>query len=374
VSKAKIICVATGIFPPDTGGPAKFAETFLKWCQQNGQRVEAVSLTDTATKDISFENANVKLISRNQFLFNRYIKTILALSRKLLTRRAVIANGLFLEVYFASLLTNRNYTCKVPGDIVWERARNSGYTSKSLADFQNETLNTRYKLFRDLFSRSLRRANKVIVPTRQLQELCINWGVHSEKILVIPNSVDTLLFSSDDNDKRLFDVISVGRLIGLKNIKEVIHACTELNLSLAVVGDGPERSSLERVARELSSNTVFYGNQEQENVLKLLRSSSCFVLNSSGEGGTPYSLLEARSVGLFSVATQGTGSSEVINHLVDGLLCGENGPTLREALKIFVRDKHFVYEAKNKAIMDTRIRFDSRVQFKRILDVVIGES
>ena len=62
MSKAKIICVATGIFPPDTGGPAKFAETFLAWCQQNDHRVEAVSLTDTATKDISFENMKTAII------------------------------------------------------------------------------------------------------------------------------------------------------------------------------------------------------------------------------------------------------------------------------------------------------------------------
>ena len=374
MGKAKIICLATGIFPPDTGGPAKFAETFLKWCQQNGQKVEAVSLTDTATEDFSFNNSNVKLISRNQFLLTRYITTVIVLSRKLLTQRAVIANGLFLEVYFASLITRRKYISKVPGDIVWERAQNSGYTSKSLSEFQNETLNVRYNLFRALFSRALKRANKVIVPTWQLQELCIAWGVRPDKISVIPNSVDTALFSMDSDTKKHFDVVSVGRLIGLKNIKEVIQVCTELNLSLAVVGDGPERSDLENIARELSSNAVFFGSQDQENVLKLLRSSSCFVLNSSGEGGTPYSLIEARSVGLFSIATKGTGSAEVINHLVDGLLCGEDGPKLKEALEIFVRDKHFVYEAQNKATIDTRTRFDSKVQFKRILDIVIGDA
>ena len=135
--------MATGIFPPDNGGPAKFAETFLKWCQQNRQRVETVSLTDTATKDISFNNSDVKLISRNQFLLIRYIKTVIVLSRKLLIQRAVIANGLFLEVYFASLMTSRKYVSKVPGDIVWERARNSGYTKQSLEEFQHESLKTR---------------------------------------------------------------------------------------------------------------------------------------------------------------------------------------------------------------------------------------
>ena len=373
MSEAKIICVATGIFPPDTGGPAKFAETFLKWCQQNNQKVEAVSFTDTATRDISFENTHVKLISRNQFLLSRYIKTVIVLSRKLLTKRAMIANGLFLEVYFASLITSRRYISKVPGDIVWERARNTGYTNKSLTEFQHETLNIKYKLFRFLYSKSLRRANRVIVPTRQLQEMCLSWGVQLEKLSVIPNSVDTSLFSRDKKSKIQFDVISVGRLIGLKNVEELIRACAELNLSLAVVGDGPERSNLENISKELSSYTVFFGNQIQENVLKLLQSSNCFVLNSSGEGGTPYSLLEARSVGLFSIATRGTGSSEVINHLVDGLLCGEDRFTLKKALEVFVWDKQFVHEAQLKAIMDTRTRFDSRLQFKRIQDIVIGD-
>ncbi len=373
MSEAKIICVATGIFPPDTGGPAKFAETFLKWCQQNNQKVEAVSFTDTATRDISFENTHVKLISRNQFLLSRYIKTVIVLSRKLLTKRAVIANGLFLEVYFASLITSRRYISKVPGDIVWERARNTGYTNKSLTEFQHETLNIKYKLFRFLYSKSLRRANRVIVPTRQLQEMCLSWGVQLEKLSVIPNSVDTSLFSRDKKSKIQFDVISVGRLIGLKNVEELIRACAELNLSLAVVGDGPERSNLENISKELSSYTVFFGNQIQENVLKLLQSSNCFVLNSSGEGGTPYSLLEARSVGLFSIATRGTGSSEVINHQVDGLLCGEDRFTLKKALEVFVWDKQFVHEAQLKAIMDTRTRFDSRLQFKRIQDIVIGD-
>ena len=373
MSKAKIICVATGIFPPDTGGPAKFAETFLKWCQQNGQRVEAVSLTDTATKDISFENANVKLISRNQILLNRYIKTILALSRKLLAQRALIANGLFLEVYFASLLTHRRYICKVPGDIVSERARNSGYTKKSLEDFQQEPLNLKYKIFRSLFSKSLRRSRYVIVPTKQLQELCFKWGVSKDKVVVIPNSVDTDYFISDFRVKKIFDVIVVNRLVPWKHVDRVISTCAPLGLSLAIVGDGPEKDQLEAVAIEQSAKATFFGNQTQSQVLGLLQKSSCFVLNSSFEA-TAYSLLEARSVGLFTIATRKTGSSEVVDHYSDGLLCDDESLTLKDALKVYMDDKDFVSKAVESARADTERRFSVKTNYLKICNIVLDKT
>jgi glycosyltransferase involved in cell wall biosynthesis len=372
VSQAKIVCVATGIFPPDTGGPAKFAETFLKWCQQNNQRVEAVSLTDKATTDISFENAHVKLISRNQFLLNRYIKTVIVLSRKLLTKRAMIANGLFLEVYFASLITSRKYVSKVPGDIVWERARNSGYTKKSLEDFQQEPLKFKYRIFRFLFSRSLRRSQNVIVPTKQLQELCFKWGVSKDKVVVIPNSVDTEFFVSGSNIKNEFDVIVVNRLVAWKHVDCVISACAQLGLSLAIVGDGPEKKRLEVLALEKSAKAIFFGDQTQLQVLELLQKSSCFVLNSSFEA-TAYSLLEARSVGLFTIATRKTGSSEVVSHYNDGLLCDDVSLNLKEALEVFMKDKDFVSKAVENARVDTERRFSVKTNYFKICNIVLGK-
>jgi len=372
VGKTKIICVATGIFPPDSGGPAQFAESFLKWCQQNGQRVEAISLTDTATKVISFNNSNIKLISRNQFLLIRYIKTVIALSRKLLTQRAVIANGLFLEVYFASLVTRRRYVCKVPGDIVWERARNSGYTKKSLEDFQREPLNLKYRIFRSLFSKSLRRSRNVIVPTKLLQELCIEWGVSKEKVVVIPNSVDTDYFVSDFRVKKIFDVIVVNRLVPWKHVDRVISTCAPLGLSLAIVGDGPEKNQLEALAIEQSAKAKFFGSQTQSQVLDLLQKSSCFVLNSSFEA-TAYSLLEARSVGLFTIATRKTGSSEVVTHYSDGLLCDES-LTLEEALKVYMIDRDFVSKAIESARADTERRFSVKTNYLKTCNIVLDKT
>lgn len=370
MGKAKTICVATGIFPPDTGGPAKFAETFLKWCQQNGQRVEAISLSDTATKVISFNNSNIKLISRNQFLLIRYIKTVIALSRKLLTQRAVIANGLFLEVYFASLLTSRKYVSKVPGDIVWERARNSGYTKQSLEEFQYESLNLKYRIFRSLFSRSLKRSQNVIVPTKQLQELCFKWGVSKDKVVVIPNSVDTDLFTSDSDIGNEFDVIVVNRLVAWKHVDAVISACAQLNLSLAIVGDGPEKNRLEALAIKQSARATFFGNRSQLEVLGLLQKSSCFVLNSSFEA-TAYSLLEARSVGLFTIATKKTGSAEVVDHNIDGLLCDDESLTLKDALKVFMENKDFVRRAVDNAKSDTEKRFSVKTNYLKICNIVL---
>ncbi len=365
--------MATGIFPPDIGGPSKFAETFLRWCQQNNQRVEAVSLTDTATRTISFENIHVKLISRDQFLLTRYAKTIIGLSRKLLTKRTVLANGLFLEVYFASLITSRKYVSKVPGDIVWERARNSGYTKKSLEDFQQEPLNLKYRVFRSLFSRSLRRSQNVIVPTKQLQELCFKWGVSKDKVVVIPNSVDTDFFVSDSSMTKKFDVIVVNRLVAWKHVDSVISACAQLGLSLAIVGDGPDKNQLEALAIEQSAQVTFFGNQTQLQVLELLQKSSCFVLNSSFEA-TAYSLLEARSVGIFTIATRKTGSSEVVGHYSDGLLCDDESLTLKEALKVFMDNEDFVRKAVANARADTEARFSVKTNYLKICKMVLEKT
>lgn len=365
----KTICVTTGIFPPDTGGPAKFAETFLQWCQQRGQEIELVSLTNTATKHVTFQGAKVKLISRNHSLVTRYIITVFELAKKLFFGKAVIANGLFLEVYFASLITGRKYVSKVPGDIVWERARNSGYTNKPLEEFQSELLNMKYRIFRSLFSRSLKKSRKVIVPTQQLQELCFEWGVSKDNVVVIPNSVDTSIFTRNPKIEQEFDVIIVNRLVSWKHVDEVISSCAQLGLSLAIVGDGPERNQLEALAKEQSSKTIFFGDQTQSQVLKLLQKSRCLVLNSSFEA-TAYSLLEARSVGLFTIATQKTGSAEVINHYIDGLLCCGDSFTLKDALRVFIQDKDFVQSACEKARIDTERRFSLNANFLRIINVI----
>ena len=47
-------------------------------------------------------------------------------------------NGLFLETLLAKVISRARLVAKVPGDIVWERARNQGLTSLTIDQYQGK--------------------------------------------------------------------------------------------------------------------------------------------------------------------------------------------------------------------------------------------
>jgi hypothetical protein len=173
----KSILILSGIFPPDSGGPAKFASTFQNWLVQKNSKATVLSLTDGPTQKIFSNESALVRVSRRNYLLIRIVSTIYWLSKLQKKHSAIIANGLFIEIAILGFFRNFQYSVKIPGDIVWERARNSGLTTRNVEDFQDQKLNIRYRIFRFLFTKSITGAGKVIVPSKQLGTLCRLWGV-----------------------------------------------------------------------------------------------------------------------------------------------------------------------------------------------------
>jgi len=73
------LCILTGIYPPDTGGPAKFAESFLSWAEENGKRIAIISLTDGLDRKFSQGSSEIELISRNRSFIARFFQSALAI-------------------------------------------------------------------------------------------------------------------------------------------------------------------------------------------------------------------------------------------------------------------------------------------------------
>jgi glycosyltransferase involved in cell wall biosynthesis len=88
---------------------------------------------------------------------------------------------------------------------------------------------------------------------------------------------------------------------------------------LLVVGDGPERRSLQERAAGLGvgRNVAFLG--DREDVPRLLQAVDFHVLASRSEG-TSLTLLEAMASGRASIATTVGGNSDVLTHGRTGLL------------------------------------------------------
>lgn len=116
--------------------------------------------------------------------------------------------------------------------------------------------------------------------------------VAPERIRIVPNGVDTQLFSASLVEKVPCKVLYVGRLVHYKHVNWLIEAMNQVvqrfpEASLHIVGDGPLREDLETLANHLGlSRTVhFYGAlSTHEEVARQLKSASVFVSPSTIEG------------------------------------------------------------------------------------------
>jgi len=123
------------------------------------------------------------------------------------------------------------------------------------------------------------------------------------------------------------DAIFVGRLIKEKNVDKLIEAVSILkrdkhNLKCVIVGDGPERQTLERLAQKLDvqKNIVFKGFiQSYHDVIALMKGAKVLVLPSTREG-FGIVVIEANACGIPVVTVDHPG-----NAARDLIIKGENG-------------------------------------------------
>ncbi len=116
----------------------------------------------------------------------------------------------------------------------------------------------------------------------------------------------------------------IGRMTAVKRAEDLLLAFRRLreagvDACLCLVGDGPERATIERRARELGvmADTLFLGFQTD--VAPFYAAFDAFVLPSSREG-TPASAIEALAAGLPVVATRVGGLPDVVSDGEDGFL------------------------------------------------------
>ena len=150
-----------------------------------------------------------------------------------------------------------------------------------------------------------------IVPSVQTQKDMIAFGHKEREINVVLNGIDYDRIQSIPPSPEESDLISVSRLIKEKNIDMLLRAVALLRdefpeLKASIIGDGPERISLERLTDELGirDNVKFWGFLEDfDQVVSLMKSSAVLVHPSTREGAGIV-LLEANACGLPVIAVK----------------------------------------------------------------------
>ena len=185
--------------------------------------------------------------------------------------------------------------------------------------------------------RTLARASDVLVAVSpEVRDELVELGVAPyEKFVVIRLGIpleERLGGPAADSDYRrlygippgAFVVGWVGRMTGVKAtgaVLEIVRVARERGVDavLCMVGDGPDREGLERLAHELGIARHCYFVGYQSDVAGYYRLFDAFLLPSVNEG-TPVSAIESLASGTPVVANRVGGVPDVVRDGVDGFL------------------------------------------------------
>ncbi|MBA3314086.1 MAG: glycosyltransferase [Planctomycetaceae bacterium] len=160
-----------------------------------------------------------------------------------------------------------------------------------------------------------------------------NAGIPSEKVHVIPNGIEVPPPAVADRSSVLAElglprdakiVASIGRLAKQKRVDVLVWAMQLLrqltnNVYHLIVGDGPQRGSLERLAKHFTCDDVTRFLGHRSDVSRLLSCVDVFWLASDFEGQSN-SVMEAMAAGLPVIASDIPANRELIENGRTGYL------------------------------------------------------
>jgi teichuronic acid biosynthesis glycosyltransferase TuaC len=192
-----------------------------------------------------------------------------------------------------------------------------------------------YAVPRRLIRRAIDGAAALIGVSAAIKAALVELGAPPDKVTVLRNGVDTLLFRPVDRTQAREaqgvvrpTLVSVGLLIERKGHHRVIEAMTQLpELDLIIVGEGPERGRLTALIDRLGlANRVrLLGSRPHAELPMLYGAADALVLASSREGWANV-LLESMACGTPVVASNIWGNPEVVQEPAAGVIAAENTP------------------------------------------------
>lgn len=143
------------------------------------------------------------------------------------------------------------------------------------------------------------------------------------RVVVITGSVEFPSAIRPHKNRR-FDLVFVGRLTTIKNPRRFVRIvdrvrCTRKDVHAIVVGDGPERARLQRLAHSLGLDGHLTIRGQSNTVMEILQECKVYVLTSRSEGMS-ISMLEAMACGTPVVVADVGELSDIVFNGVNGWL------------------------------------------------------
>jgi glycosyltransferase involved in cell wall biosynthesis len=190
------------------------------------------------------------------------------------------------------------------------------------------------------------------------------------KCYFIPNGVNLERYYPNNYDMKF--IFYGGRFYRVKGVDYLVKAYSMLSdeirkeYKLVLVGDGPEKKTLETLIQELSiSDRVdFIPWLRSSDFIKQMSNCSIFVLSSLSEC-MPVTLIEAMALGKPVIASDVPGSNDIITHGYDGFLFEKgNAHQLSDYLMLLLSDECL----KTNMGINARKTIEKAYTFEKIAD------
>lgn len=153
----------------------------------------------------------------------------------------------------------------------------------------------------------------------------LKFGVAANRVFWLPNIVDTEVFRPESRAADGVRLLFSGRFVEAKRpewfismVADLVRQCT-LTISAVMLGDGPLRPAMERMAKELGVDERIHFTGRVSDPERFYKEADILVLTSAYEG-TPNVIMEAMASGLPVVATRVGGVEDLVSDRT-GCLC-----------------------------------------------------
>lgn len=315
------ITVATGLYPPEIGGPATYAAMLEAELPARGIEVNVVPF--------GWVRRYPKLVRHMVYAYKLWRE-----SRDADMLYALDPISVGLPTRLVAKWRRLPYLLRLGGDYAWEQGRIRFGVRDTLDEFHSQAATWPWQVKRlaQLQTLVAKDAERVVVPSEYLKSIVMEWDIPAEHIAVIYSALYPLTVREaratlrEQLDYSTPTIVSAGRLVPWKGFRALIDVVAQLKdtypeISLIIVGDGDDlpRLKVQVAERELGEHVRFTGRISKDALGATIKAADVFVLNTAYEG-LSHQLLEVMDLGTPIVTTPAGGNTELITDGVTGYL------------------------------------------------------
>jgi len=303
------VLIATGIYPPDIGGPATYAEKLSRELKKLGCAVKIIAYGESGfdeKEEAVFVSRKKNIISRYLIFFRQCWK--LSQWADIVYTLDLMSAGL--PATLAAKLRGKKVVFRTGGDFLWEKAYHNGWTKAFLSQYYQEEKTARGKFLIYFCRWLLKKIDFIIFSTRLQAEIYSKYyGVAPLKTKILANALPAIKVQADSRFKD--SIVFAGRLIGLKNLERLIKAFVKIKqakINLLLFGNGPEEKKLQQLIIDLgaTAKVKLKGVVEHKVLMGIISGCRFFILPSLTEI-SPNLILECISLAKPVVLTKENG-------------------------------------------------------------------